>query len=334
MLRWGTAWGVRFNSKLAQRLKETPVPLKPNQKNALRRPKNDQLRSLLQQKHHLTNLRPVTSITIGESIDLEKTSRIFAKHNLPHRILVPNEVLTWSLKDENVMVLANGTIVGWGMTEQRMLAEHVPLVAEAVEEKYEPESEEMDYVIVPGHDETAMVGDVFVVHEDKEHDVLLEMAAFAIGLSRSTRLSILEESLEKHIELARENSEALSQGLKVKTTESDILKLTGRLFLIRGKLNLYLELIETPDLYWSEPVLERIYEAVGKRLDMALRISIMNRKLDYITEEQRALLSVLNEKKLTRLEWIIILLIMVEVLFEIVHFVEKYIDSRTNEELT
>lgn len=93
-------------------------------------------------------------------------------------------------------------------------------------------------------------------------------------------------------------------------------------------MNLYSELIETPDLYWSEPFLEKIYNNVSKILDINSRISIMNRKLDYATEEQRAFLSVLNEKKSTRLEWIIILLIMVEVVFEIHHYYERYEDKK------
>ena len=79
-------------------------------------------------------------------------------------------------------------------------------------------------------------------------------------------------------------------------------------------------------------MLEKIHNNASKILDINLRISIMNRKLDYATEEQRAFLSVLNEKKSTRLECIIILLIMVEVVFEIHHFYEKYEDKKEREE--
>lgn len=276
-------------------------------------------------------LHPVTSITVGEEIDLDKVGQILEKNGLHHSIVVADEVINWRISGQgSVMILANGTVVGWNLSEDQMMKLYVPTVMGAVAERYEPESEEMDYVEIqtPTDEENGasfMQGDVLVIQGKNENQKLLEMAAFAIGLLRSTRLSILEESLERHIQLSRDNSEALSKGHRLQTNEADILKLTGRLFLIRGKLNLYSELIETPDLYWSEPTLERIYDSVSRRLDISLRIGIMNRKLDYTTEEQRALLSVLNEKKGTRLEWIIIILIMVEVCFETFHFVENHL---------
>lgn len=275
-------------------------------------------------------LKPVTSVTVGEQIDLEKVSDILMAKKSSYEVLVADEVITWTLKTgKQIMVLANGTLVGWDLTETEMAKKYIPTVMDAVVEQYIPESEEMDYVEIQASSEelgpgSFVQGDVLVIQGENKNQKQLEMAAFAVGLSRSTRLLILEESLERHIQMTRDNSEALLKGLRIKTTESDILRSTGRLFLLRGKLNLYSELIETPDMYWSEPTLEKIYEAVSKRLDIQLRISIMNRKLDYITEEQRALLSVLNEKKGTRLEWIIIVLIMVEVCFETVHFVEKW----------
>ncbi|PVH20221.1 hypothetical protein CXQ85_002005 [Candidozyma haemuli] len=251
-------------------------------------------------------LKPVTSLTIGESIDLDKVRSTFKKKKVPHSVVIRDEVLLCKVNSKDIMVLANGTLVGWDIAEDSM-NEYVPQIWNAVSERYENESEEMDYIsLEPASQEADEQGpsfvqeDVFVSQGTDPEQRLLEKAAFAIGLSRSTRLSILEESLEKHIQLTRENSEALSKGLKLKTKESEILKLTG------------------------QPNLEKIYESISRRLDIQSRISIMNRKLDYITEEQRALLSVLNEKKGTRLEWTIIILIMVEVGFETFHFVEKY----------
>lgn len=291
-------------------------------------------------------MRPVTAISIGELIDLPKVCGILGRHGLHHTQLVDGEIVNWQtppLGDgaaqagPDLMIMANGTVVGWGLTEDEMLRSHVPTLMASVTNPCLPELEEMDYVEIaqqPGDQPGSFVqGDVLVIRLPLVRQLQLEMAAFAMGLSRLTRLSVLEEELERYVEQTRSHSEILGEGLRVAVKERDILKATGRLFLLRGKLNLYLELIETPDLYWLEPTLEEIYRSVSGRLDIQPRISIMNRKLDYITEEQRALLSVLNERKGTRLEWIIIVLIMVEVCFETFHFVEKYMErSRRNED--
>lgn len=281
-------------------------------------------------------IRPVVSVTVGETIDLGSIG--LALGPWPVSTIVPHEVVNVSHEGRDLMVLANGTLVGWGIPEHEMVRKLVPLVAPAVSEPYEPELEEMDYVDVDAADPEwkkvassrpgSFMADELILIQGLHSQKLLDKAAFAIGLSRSTRLSILEMALEKHITLTRSNSVALSLGSPITTTESDVLKLTGRLFLLRGKLNLYSELIETPDLYWTEPNLEKIYESISRTLDILPRIAILNRKLDYATEEQRALLSVLNEKKGTRLEWIIILLIMVEVCFELFHFYENYVEKQ------
>lgn len=292
-------------------------------------------------------LLPVTAITIGDAIDLKQVKQVLTRYGVDLQVLVEDEVISYStaklskdVPNSQVMILANGTLVGWGLTEDLMTRKLIPPLLPATMEKCDYESEEMDYVELDTEEynnnmsSSFMQGDVLVIPEKSSRERQLDMAAFAIGLSRSTRLSILEESLEKIIQHTRENSEVLAEGFRITLNEADILRVTGRLFKLRAKLNLYSELIETPDLYWSEPTLEKIYEAISRRLDISLRITIMNRKLDYVTEEQRALLSFLNEKKSTRLEWIIILLIMVEVLFELVPFAKNYLPVEIEQKTT
>ncbi|CAK9439326.1 uncharacterized protein LODBEIA_P35020 [Lodderomyces beijingensis] len=271
----------------------------------------------------------VTSVTVGDSINLEQV--LPAVQTLKHEIVIPEEALSIKLPNSNLMVLSNGTLVGWNLTEEEIVEKYLPMLENAIESKFEEfESEEIDWIElqeVPkeplNNGNSYLHGEILVVQGADAEKRTLDMAAFAIGLSRSTRLSILETQLDEFLELAKKNSDILARGKRLTTTEHEMLQITGKLFLLRGKLNLYSELIDTPDLYWSEPFLERIYNSVSKILDINSRISIMNRKLDYATEEQRAFLSVLNEKKSTRLEWIIILLIMVEVGFEVFHFYEK-----------
>lgn len=272
-------------------------------------------------------LSPVVCVTVGDALDLTKCPEMNFEHP---RTIIPDEVYSFQAGDKTVMALANGSVVGWGIPEDQLISRIVPQLKPTIIEPCEPESEEMDWIDLgyipdkpPNYGNSYMQGEIMVIQGDNDGKKLLDMAAFAIGLSRSTRLSILENALENHIQLTRQNSISLSKGHSINTNEHDVLKLTGRLFLLRGKLNLYSELIETPDVYWTEPTLEKIYQSISRAMDVPSRISILNRKLDYATDEQRALLSVLNEKKSTRLEWIIIILIMVSVIFETFHFYES-----------
>ncbi|KGQ99540.1 hypothetical protein I503_02725 [Candida albicans SC5314] len=281
----------------------------------------------------------VTSVTVGDSIDFDKLLTQIKGYE--YQIVIPEEVINISTSTTNLMILSNGTLVGWNLTEEEIVQFLPILEDDCIENKFDAfESEEIDWIELkqqlpqdPLNQGTSYLhGEIMVIQGPTMEKRLLDMAAFAVGLSRSTRLSILETQLEDYLHLTKKNSEILANGKQITTTEHEFLKITGQLFLLRGKLNLYSELIDTPDLYWSEPTLEKIYYSISKILDINSRISILNRKLDYATEEQRAFLSVLNEKKGTRLEWIIIWLILIEVCFEIFHFYEKY-EEKQNKRL-
>ncbi|EDO17703.1 hypothetical protein Kpol_1033p6 [Vanderwaltozyma polyspora DSM 70294] len=286
-----------------------------------------------------------TTITTGERYDLSKAIGLLNLNGLQPSNLIPNEIVTFKYIYDGVrgdiMVLGqNGSVVSWGFDENTLTNNILPLIESAiinplVPDKYE--SEDLDFIELDNEDETTLkllpsgdaneasfiAEDVIVINSIDQTSGLLDKAAFSSGISRSTSLAVLESALEEHINRSRIITESVSNGKKMNLNERDFLKSIGRLFLIRGKLNLYSEIIETPDLYWSEPQLEKIYKNVSKYLDVVPRINILNSKLDYSTDESRALLAVLNERKSTFLEWIIIYLIAFEVCFELYHYYEK-----------
>ncbi|SCV05561.1 LANO_0H10198g1_1 [Lachancea nothofagi CBS 11611] len=287
-----------------------------------------------------------TTITTSEAYDLEKVKCLLIGSGYHPASLVPDEIISFKYLYNgcmsDVMILGNcGTVVSWGLGESFVTENILSLIQDARVNALadnEIESEDLDFIEIESKedlekvkrlttksgDESFIDGDMIFVNSIDPNLGLLDKAALSSGMSRSTRLAILEDLLKTHIEKSKKFTELLSKGKKLNLTESEVLKSTGSLFLIRGKLNLYSELIETPDLYWSEPRLERIYKQMSKNLDIQPRISILNTKLDFAAEESRAFMAVLNEKKSTHLEWIIIYLITIEVCFELHHYYERY----------
>ena len=73
-------------------------------------------------------------------------------------------------------------------------------------------------------------------------------------------------------------------------------------------------------MFWDsrqELGLEDYYDQVGKALDVGIRIRTLNQKMDYAQEIASVLRERLSEKHGLVLEWTIITLIAVEVVFEI-----------------
>ena len=101
---------------------------------------------------------------------------------------------------------------------------------------------------------------------------------------------------------------------------------TGELLNLRSQLNHYNDLTDAlPDIFWdSEEKLETYYSKIGKALDVGVRIKTLNDKMTYAQEVVKVAQEVLDisekmssEKHSTRLEWIIIILIAIEVVFEL-----------------
>ncbi|KAJ8100695.1 hypothetical protein POJ06DRAFT_253442 [Lipomyces tetrasporus] len=298
----------------------------------------------------LATVQPCVALTVADSYDLPKALEIL--HNQGHlqaSILLPHEVTyaqypLSSGQKADAFVLSNGSIVTFGMTEIDTIRLADELRPAEIRPYQVRESEDMDYVEFPEEQyENSNVDEEHNRHHREEvrkrsfidgeticirgPDRVVDKAAFASGLARSTKLAVLEMGLEKYLESIRDITDRLATGAKLPVHDGrEVLKKTGELLTLRGNLNLYSELTETPDLYWSEPELETIYRAISKNLDIAPRIAILNKKLDYVSEVVSILKAHLSEEQSVRLEWMIIILIMVEVAFETSHFVERYFD--------
>ncbi|KAG7747204.1 hypothetical protein KL912_003816 [Ogataea haglerorum] len=337
---------VRVPALRWHRLLATSVP--PARK-VIRRAPND---SLLSQSYAIPDersktshqglpLRPCIAVTACEEFDLEKVRSSLSEHHIESEEIVRNEAVHYQIKDApvrtDVFVLRSGTVVSWGMPEQDVLDKVLPLLRSSMNTLYEIQTEDLDYIEYELGQEkegqTSTIDHEIICIKGEPRQKMLDKLAFSYGISRSTRLAVLESSLEKHIQLTRNTTENLSQGKQLGIGAREVLQSSGKLLLLRGKLNLYSELVETPDLYWTEPNLEKIYNHVSRILDVNTRISILNRKLDYCSDEARALLEILTTRKGTRLEWIVIYLIMIEVLFEMHHFYERYEEHQKEKEL-
>lgn len=88
----------------------------------------------------------------------------------------------------------------------------------------------------------------------------------------------------------------------------------GALFILRINIHLQGSVLDSPELLWSEPSLDPVYQAVRGYLEMDQRVGLLTERLEVVGD----LLAVLREQVQGRhgegLEWIVIVLIAVEIL--------------------
>lgn len=168
---------------------------------------------------------------------------------------------------------------------------------------------------------TGIVDEVIVLNSEKAS--IKEKLAFSNGLADSVKLGVLERMMDRHIDRVKDIPSALISGGKVGLRRKEMLFLTGELLHFRAQLNLNSDLIDTPEIYWSEPKIEELYIRISRVLETRRRTATLNKKLDYAKEMAQVLSDHLAEKHGLKLEWGIIILIAVEVAFETFHLAEK-----------
>lgn len=278
-------------------------------------------------------VKPVVSVTKCETYDLDRVrSELSLKGVAPIQI-VPGECITFKWGVEDVFVFKFGTIVAWNVEERDVVDKILPLFEGAEITSYSYQSEDLDYIEMDGKGTSesyvSKETEIICLNVPSAQQKILDMLSFSYGISRSTRLAILEEAVEGHIQMTRSTIDRLSKGEKIAVDPKETLKLSGRLLLLRGKLNLYSELVETPDIYWTESRLEKIHDKISNALDVSKRVNILNRKLDYLSEEAEALIGIMSKRTEVNLELIIIYLIVIEVCYETYHFYERLGGSTT-----
>ncbi|OGE53176.1 hypothetical protein PENARI_c008G11969 [Penicillium arizonense] len=252
------------------------------------------------------------------------------------RITNPSSVDLPSDEVGDVFVFPSGTVVAWSLPEgfTSFLATRTLLPAAEGAHVDELETEDLEFVEDPNRENSVIKGDTIILgtnpgHSDAEGplvaqqsiDTVLTKVAFSSGLARSTKLAVLESLLSNYFESTRPIPTLLSKGSRLPFTRDFILRKTGQLLSVRAQLNLYSELTDSlPDIFWDsrhELGLEGYYEQAGRALDVGIRIKLLNEKMDYAQEIASVLRERLSETHGLRLEWIIILLIAVEVGFEV-----------------
>lgn len=75
---------------------------------------------------------------------------------------------------------------------------------------------------------------------------------------------------------------AFSGALNLK--RRDAMKLTGKLFKLRRDVNLVSNVLDVPELFWSEASLGGLYEAVREYMEIGERVQVLNEKLGMASE--------------------------------------------------
>ncbi|XP_056333637.1 required for meiotic nuclear division protein 1 homolog isoform X1 [Danio aesculapii] len=219
-----------------------------------------------------------------------------------------------------IFFFREGSVVFWNV-EDKTMKTTMKILEQHEIQPYEValvywENEEINYTVGEGH--SKLRHGIFLFSEELDYEqVILEKFAFSNALSLSVKLAIWEVSLDSFVESIQSIPEMLKSGQRVKLSRADVMQKIGELFSLRHCINLSSDLLITPDFYWDREDLELLYDKTCQFLNINRRVKVVNEKLQHCTELTDLMRNHLSEKHSLRLEWMIVVLITIEVMFEL-----------------
>ncbi len=147
----------------------------------------------------------------------------------------------------------------------------------------------------------------------------------------ASRFLVVADVLAKTVSLARDESAlsgvfdsiepfaaALARTGRAPWNRRKMLRVIGQALLAQHRLSGRVAVEETPEVLWDHPSLDRLYARLADEYELRERARAVTRKLGVIVETGQALTDILDVDRAMRLEAIIVILILAEILITLV----------------
>ncbi|KNE57474.1 hypothetical protein AMAG_03185 [Allomyces macrogynus ATCC 38327] len=145
------------------------------------------------------------------------------------------------------------------------------------------------------------------------------------AIAQSTKLTLFEGLIEETISATKHIPQTMATSGKVPMSRTAITKKIGQLFIMRINVNLVSNVLDTPEIFWSEPALEPLYQAIRGYLEISQRVELLNQRVSVISDLLDMLKEHLTSTHGEQLEWIVIVLIGFEILIGLVTILFDYV---------
>lgn len=179
-----------------------------------------------------------------------------------------------------------------------------------IEPVAEPETETVQIAVEAQADDSVNAAGTLVLRNLAPERLLLVAEALALSVSLA--------SDEKRIAAAFDKIEPIASALQKRRLPAgrrkDLLSQIGEALLLQQRLAGRVDLADRPEVLWDHPELERLWVRLAEEFDLAPRARAISQKLDVIRGTADTLTDLVTTRTSHRLEWYIIVLILIEIL--------------------
>ena len=237
-------------------------------------------------------------------------------------------------KIKEIFFFEEGCVVFWNVPElerHQVLKALKPFCKESYEDSVVFEESEMMTYKMSTTGNSHLQKSIINIADDGD---LMVKYTFSDAIKSSVKLGSWEATLEGIIDSIEFITDDLRRDAGVKISKDFVLQKTGEILGLRHVLNLSSDLLDTPDFYWDREDLEHLFMATCSHLSVARRIKVLNEKLSHCLEVMDMINNHLSHEHGSKLEWIIIVLIAIEIVFEVIHLRLNYVDLQSEQSET
>lgn len=166
-----------------------------------------------------------------------------------------------------------------------------------------------------GHEKDRMAGD----HIELVNSSPLNLLAISYAIAQSVKLSLFETQVATTIENTSSIPRKLANEGRTALSRNQMARMRGKLFLTKSEIILRYDLLDKPEFFWEYPELDNLYQIGANYLELNQRTHILTLKLGTISELLDMLDDDQKHRHSSKLEWIIIWLIAVEIIIFLVN---------------
>ncbi|QAR32511.1 RMD1 family protein [Geovibrio thiophilus] len=222
-------------------------------------------------------------------------------------------------EDQWVVIFRFGVVVTVGLSDKErndILSELEPFIDEP-DTSIETES----LFIQTGSNEDKFEGDYVRVTELTRQHVL----TMADILAKSVMLGRYEAAMSEVFQQIEPLALRLRSGVGKTRTYRELVSTIGSALLIQHTMVGGVEVNEKPEILWEHPELERLYLKLEDEFEIIERSKALERKLKLVTDTTEKQLGLQHNAHSLRVEWYIVILIIVEIMLTLYEMFIKHV---------
>jgi uncharacterized Rmd1/YagE family protein len=144
-----------------------------------------------------------------------------------------------------------------------------------------------------------------------EYDIV---RIITLNIAQSVALDYYDSLSLEMLKSSKKHIDELEQFGKIQISKKELLKFIGRIKNIKNSIIDNLYILDDPNIVWDNEELERINRQLKETFDISPRFKDLDYRLRIVEENLVLFTDLLQHRESARLEWIIIVLIFVEIL--------------------